>query len=122
MSQNISADVLPIGAIVVEFVAGPLIMFWALQRLRDGKKVDDWSGDNRDAVADAVALDPASLQTGDTFPFSMAILAPAVDSAYDAIVRVVQNGQSIAEARFQDTLKANKAVNCAGVLTLTVGP
>ncbi len=120
MSDNIQATIQKTGTVIVEFTVGPLIMFWALQRIRSGKKLDDWSGNNDDAQPDVVSLDPVTIQVGDTYPYSMAVFAPASDVSYDAIVRIIQGGKTIQEHHFKDTLAANKAVNCAGTITFVV--
>jgi hypothetical protein len=116
---DIDAKVQSVSPVTVEFTAGPLIMFWALQRLHGGQKVGDFSGDNRDNVPDAVTIDPAGLQAGETFPYSMAVMAPAADVQYQAVVQVVQAGKAVANHEFSGQLAANKAVNLKGTITLS---
>jgi hypothetical protein len=106
------------GTVSIEFIAGPLIMFWGLQRLRNQSKVSDFTGGNSDAILDSVAIDPNTLIPGETFPYGMAILAPSRDVTYDAVVRIIQQGQTLSEVPFRGELKANKAINCAGIITL----
>jgi len=120
MSEDIQATIQKTGTVIVEFAVGPLIMFWALQRIRGGKRVDDWSGNNDDAEPDVVSVDPVTIQAGDTFPYSMAVFAPPSDADYDALVRIIQAGKTIQEHHFKGSLAANKAVNCAGTISFTV--
>ena len=122
MSKDITAEVRGASMVTIEFAAGPLIMFWALQRLRNTTKVADFSGGNNDNVLDSVVIDPGTLVPGETFPYSMAILAPSADVQYNATVRVVQNGATLAHAPFAGSLDANKAINCAGMITLVKKP
>jgi len=120
MSEDIEVSLQKTGTVIVEFTVGPLIMFWGSQRIRAGKKIEEWSGNNDDALPDTVSIDPVTIQAGDTFPYSMAVFAPAQDVSYDALVRIIQGGQTIKDHHFTGQLSANKAVNCAGTITFSV--
>src|SRR3569832_1753628 len=94
MSEDIEVSLQKTGTVIVEFTVGPLIMFWGSQRIRAGKKIEEWSGNNDDALPDTVSIAHVTIQAGDTFPYSMAVFAPAQDVSYDALVRIMRGGRA----------------------------
>jgi hypothetical protein len=104
-------------SLIVEFSISKIIADWSLVEIRGNRQQREWEGRTDDNVADAVPIDPKSLDRSSQLGWTLALFAPPADTDVSVIVDVRQGNREIARREQTVKLDANSAKLVAGTIS-----
>ena len=104
-------------SLVVEFWIQTIIADWALVELKGTQQTREWEGSTNDNIADAVAIDPKSLDKSSHLGWTLALFAPPAATDVSVIVDVRQGDKALGALSQTIKLDANSAKLVAGTIS-----
>lgn len=104
--------------VVVEFWIQTVIADWWLSELKGTATVAKWTGRTDDNIADAVVIDPKSLDKSINLGWLVVLYGPQQDMDVQVTVDVRQGGNLLGQKQQTVSLKAKTAQQLTGTISL----